>query len=339
MLISRTNRPRVIITMGDPAGIGPELIAKVVASREIERLATFVIIADRRLMEDLFEKPVLKNVFFAEISSDKKIPKIEPGYINVIDPGPALGSIIAGKATNAGAKKALDCIDLAVKLIKDNDDKSFAQAIVTAPVNKAAIAEICHGFMGHTEYLQEAFGVKRTTMVLSGDRLKVIPLTRHIPLKDVASHVTVDEIVGTIAQTVEYRRMVAGKDDAVIGVCALNPHGGENGKIGREEIDLISPAVEKAKKNYARIEGPIPADVAFYKALQGKLDIVIGMYHDQCLAPFKMLEFETGVNMTLGLGCVRTSPDHGTAFDIAGKGIASSGSMEQAVRLAIKAIS
>jgi 4-hydroxythreonine-4-phosphate dehydrogenase len=130
---------------------------------------------------------------------------------------------------------------------------------------------------------------------------------------------------------------VSGKKDPIIGVCALNPHAGENGTIGSEEKEVIEPAILNVKSKYDRIIGPVPADTIFYHALRGKFDIVIGMYHDQCLAPFKMVDFDNGVNMTLGLGCVRTSPDHGTAYDIAGKGIASCESMINAIKLAVRA--
>jgi len=145
-------------------------------------------------------------------------------------------------------------------------------------------------------------------------------------------------ITSTIRQVVKDRRILCGKNDVCIGVSALNPHAGEGGRIGKEEIEIIIPAIEEVKKEYPRILGPLPADVIFHKALQKKIDIVISMYHDQCLAPFKMVDFDNGVNITLGLGFVRTSPDHGTAFDIAGQGTASSGSMQHAIRLAVRAV-
>jgi 4-hydroxythreonine-4-phosphate dehydrogenase len=224
-----------------------------------------------------------------------------------------------------------------VKIVKALPDSRRA-AIVTGPVNKGAIASVSHGFIGHTEYFRDSFPVDHTTMVLAGDRLCVSPVTRHIPVKDVAAKLTPALLSVTIRDIVASMKFLTGKDEPVIGVCALNPHCGEEGNIGREEIDTIAPAVKKAREGYRNIIGPVSADTIFYKALRGDIDIVIAMYHDQALAPFKMLDFDSGVNVTLGLPCIRTSPDHGTAYDIAGRGIASSLSMRNAFKLALRAL-
>jgi 4-hydroxythreonine-4-phosphate dehydrogenase len=177
-----------------------------------------------------------------------------------------------------------------------------------------------------------------TTMALIGNTLCVIPVTRHIPIKDVAKALSINLIYMTLEQVIGERLLISGKRDPKIGVCGLNPHCGEGGKIGCEEIDVIIPAIEKAKNLYPNIAGPLAADVAFYKAIKKEVDIVVSMYHDQGLGPFKTVDFDNGVNMTLGLGHVRTSPDHGTAFDIAGRGIASAESMKNAIRLAVRAL-
>ena len=224
-----------------------------------------------------------------------------------------LAPVEYGCPTEEGAVKTLECIKLACELVRSGEDRR-GRAIVTAPVNKEEISRICPGFIGHTEFLRDTFAVPMTTMVMAGKTLNVAPATRHIPIEEVAGALNIDLIVNTLSQVVDARQLICGKEDAVIGVCALNPHGGEGGKIGREEIDVIIPAVEKAKKNYPDIIGPLSADVAFHKAFHGKMDIVLAMYHDQGLGPFKMIDFDNGVNLTLGLGIIRTSPDHRNSF-------------------------
>ena len=322
--------------MGDPAGIGPEIIVKSMASPDIEGLAVFVIVADSGVMREAFG-PEMAGRF--EVRTPEEVDAgagFCEGRINILDPGGPLGRVDPGKPSDKGARKALECITLAGRLLRSGANGA-GKAMVTAPVDKSFIARMCPGFTGHTEYLQELFSAEMTTMVLIGNTLKVVPVTRHIPVKDISQVLNTDLITGTIEQVIRNRELISGKTSARIGVCALNPHCGEGGRIGREEIDVIMPAVEKIKKVYRDIEGPVSADVAFYKAVKKEIDIVVAMYHDQCLAPFKMVDFDNGVNMTLGLGRVRTSPDHGTAFDIAGRGIASSGSMESAVKLAVRA--
>ena len=320
--------------MGDPSGVGPEVIMKAMTNLSKERFVVFVVVGDEKVM-----RRAARDTFSGKINviGPVECAVLDEDAVNIIDPGPQLGSAEPGKPSEDGARKALSCLDAAVRMIGAPND-GLPGALVTAPVSKEMMAGVCPGFVGHTEYLQDAFSAKMVTMVLTGKHLSVVPVTRHVPLRDVAVRLSEDLITDTLSQVIENRFFVCGKKDARIGVSALNPHGGEGGRIGREEIDIIKPAVEKAKSLYANIEGPVPADVIFYKALRGEIDIVVSMYHDQCLAPFKMVDFAAGVNMTLGLGCVRTSPDHGTAFDIAGKGIASSESMEEAIKIAVRAI-
>jgi len=344
MRIYPRNKPRVFITMGDPSGIGPEVIMKSVASPAVNGLAVFVIVADTGVMERA-SRPAYAGKFKvhplrkADSRSLKRInSEISPegGIIHIVDPGPSLKDVKPGRPTDEGSGKALECLAAAVGLMR-HPPEDMPGAMVTAPVSKEGIARICPGFTGHTEYLHEAGPAKPVTMVMIGETLCVVPVTRHIPLKDVASRLTADLLAETLVQVSENRLLICGKKDAIIGVCALNPHCGEGGSIGREEIDIIVPAIEKARDSCGGIKGPISADVIFYKAMKKEIDIVVSMYHDQCLAPFKMVDFNRGVNMTLGLGYVRTSPGHGTAFDIAGKGIADPGSMERAIEVAVRA--
>lgn len=334
MRISPTNKPQILVTMGDPSGVGPEVIMKSMANLSKERFVVFTVVGDEGVM-----RRAARNVYCGKINVMRpgKSASPEENAVNIIDPGPELGSAEPGKPSEDGARKALSCLDAAVRILRDSED-GLSRALVTAPVSKEMVAGVYPGFVGHTEYLQNAFSAKMVTMVLTGKHLSVVPVTRHIPLREVAGRLSSDLIAETLSQVIDNRFFICGKTDVRIGVSALNPHGGEGGRIGREEIEIIRPAVEKAKRLYAAIEGPVPADVIFYKALRKEIDIVVSMYHDQCLAPFKMVDFATGVNMTLGLGVVRTSPDHGTAFDIAGKGIASSESIEEAIKIAVRAV-
>ena len=336
MRTSPTNKPQILITMGDPSGIGPEVIMKAMASSRLKGLAVFVLLADKKIIQKYSKKYKFK-IAYHSVPNAFGVINLDEKAVNVIDPTEPLKTLKVGTPTKEGAKKALLCIDAAIDLVKNSENTS-RMAIVTAPVSKADIASIHPGFIGHTEYLQDAFNAELVTMVLTGEKLTVAPVTRHIPIKDVPRNLSVNLILDTLKQIIKYRQQLTGKKSPVIAVTALNPHCGERGGIGTEESDIIAPAVMKAKKIYKNVEGPISADVVFYKALQGKADIIVSMYHDQALAPFKMIDFDSGVNMTLGLGCIRTSPDHGTAFDIAGKGKANPESMIRAIELAIRAI-
>ena len=337
MRIFPTNKPQIFISMGDPAGIGPEIIAKALIEPEIRDLAVYVIVGDSDVISGSFERFSNGTDQIVHLTNSREDVILDEDRINILDPDPLLKvPFRAGVPTEEGARKTLDSITFAATMLQ-NDVGFTRKAMVTAPVNKSEIARVSPGFIGHTEYLRDFFAASSITMVLIGEKLCVVPVTRHIPVKDVARALTQDVILENMKNVLRYKKIISGKDEPAIGVCALNPHSGENGTIGREEIDIITPAVEETKKLYSNITGPVPADVAFYKALKGQFDIVIAMYHDQGLGPFKMIDFDNGVNMTLGLGQIRTSPDHGTAYDIAGKDIASAESMGCAISLAVRA--
>ncbi|HAZ10072.1 MAG: 4-hydroxythreonine-4-phosphate dehydrogenase PdxA [Omnitrophica bacterium GWA2_41_15] len=270
------NKLIIIITTGDPKGIGPEVTKKALEDPKIKRLANFFVI-----------KANDKTGFFA--------------------------------------------IEKAVEILK----KYQVDALVTAPVNKEAINKSGIPFQGHTEYLAEATNTKKIAMMLCGGPLKVTTVTRHVPLKKVSSTLTQAKIIEAVRLTDSGLKKYFGIKKPRIGVCALNPHCGEGGTIGWEEQAIIIPAIKKIKRFVPGINGPVSGDVIFYMAYNGKLDAVISMYHDQGLGPLKMVAFEKGVNVTLGLPFIRTSPDHGTAYDIAGKGIADPDSMKEAIKLAV----
>ena len=334
MHISHINKPHLIITMGDPAGIGPEVLVK--AMERIPGLydICIVIIGDIYRLKELHKGKDLPPILIHSINENIVL---KDNVLNVIDPGPTSGLILPGVPVERSATKSLMYLDTAINIVKELF-RLVPIAMVTAPVNKEKIADISPGFIGHTEYLQKAFSRSHVTMCMVGKKFTAIPVTRHIPVKDIAGQVTVNLLFDTLKDVSNGIDMLSLKPDPVVCVCALNPHCGEGGKIGYEEIQTIDPVVKSAKSMFKNIIGPMSSDTVFYKALKGEIDIVIGMYHDQCLAPFKMVEFDTGVNMTLGLGFVRTSPDHGTAYDIAGKDIANPESMFQAIKVALKGI-
>lgn len=223
-------------------------------------------------------------------------------------------------------------IEKAVGILK----KGGAKGLVTAPVNKSAINKTGAPFKGHTEYLAEETNTRKFAMLFYSEFMKVTIVTRHLPLRQVSGSLTKNKIETAISLTGGALKKYFGIPRPRIGVCGLNPHAGEQGLMGSEEKKVIIPAIKNSKKKTPGVLGPLPGDAAFYMAHRGDVDAVVAMYHDQGLAPFKMLAFNRGVNVTLGLPFVRTSPDHGTAYDIAGKGIADPGSMKEAMKLAAR---
>lgn len=293
--------------MGDPHGIGPEVTLKALASPGVKGLADFLIIGDGAVLRR---------------ASKAARCKLFP---NILDVKAAPG--------DGGGMASMRYIDAGLGLLASGE----GSALVTAPINKAAVREAgFSGFQGHTEYLAARTGTKKFAMMFVGKDLKVVPVTRHVPLKRVPDILNPEIIYDTIILTYKYLKEYFRIKSPRIAICGLNPHAGEGGAFGDEEKRLIIPAVKRAGKVLKDVRGPIPSDAVFYDALRKRYDAVVAMYHDQGLAPFKMLYFTTGVNLTLGLPFVRTSPDHGTAFNIAGKGIADPSSMIEAILLACR---
>jgi len=309
----------VAITIGDPFGIGPEIVLKALASRKLRGLANFLIIGDRAVLSSL---PKLLN------TATRANPHISIADLRVISED----RIKLGRQSALSGKASLAYIDYALKLIKDDQ----ADCLVTAPVSKEAISRAGVRFSGHTEYIAKAFKTDKFAMMLMGGPLRVTLVTRHLPLKAVAKAITEEEISDCIELSHAALQRYFGINRPRIGVASLNPHGGEGGSIGKEEERVIKPAVARAKKRFKDITGPVSSEALFYEAFRGKLDCVIAMYHDQGLTPLKMVARDNSVNVTLGLPFVRTSPGHGTAFDIAGKGLANAESMVEAINLAIE---
>ncbi len=302
------------ITIGDPNGLGPELIVRFFNNYKIE--SPVIIIGPEsvlRFYADLFKI----NKFWQKTDS---LDSLNKGIYVFYDkeehfyPTPS-------HPTVEGGKIAIRSIDLACSLIKEKK----IYGLITAPVNKSLIQEAGRkDFFGHTEYLAKRFGLseEEICMHLFSSKLKVSLVTTHIPIKDVSKTLSVEKIIKKLSLTWEYLKKIE-KDPKPIGVCGLNPHAGEDGKIGEEEIKVILPAIKESNKIGIKAKGPFPADTIFNRALKGEFSSILAMYHDQGLAPLKTFFFEECVNITLGLPFIRTSVGHGTGYDIAGKGKAS----------------
>ena len=318
----------IAITMGDPAGIGPEIIAKVFDTGEIFSLCRPVIIGHAGVMKKIVEDLRLS----VSIRSLENLAGADPapGKADVVSIGKVdLASHVWGRPTAASGKAVVEYIRLATELALQRK----VDAIVTAPINKEMMNAAGYAFSGHTELLAHLTDTKNYGMLFVGGGLKLILATIHHALKDVPRLITKDRVLRTI-RLANIAMKEFGVDRPRIGVAALNPHAGEGGLFGHEELNEILPAVIEARGEGIDASDPIPADTLFYKARNDHYDIVVAMYHDQGLAPLKMLAFGNAVNVTVGLPVIRTSVDHGTAYDIAGEGCADPASLLAAVKLA-----
>lgn len=303
--------------MGDPSGVGAEVIIKALSKNKLlSRLAHITVIGDYFIIDKV--KKILKSRFEFSLLDLSNVPSRNFSF---------------GKSDPHSGKASIEYVDKALDILKKGD----ADALVTGPLNKHSVHDAgFKDFEGHTEYLAAKTLTKDFAMMFVGKQLKIALVTRHIAIKDIAKYLTTESVYKTIMITASHLRKFFGIESPKIGVAGLNPHAGDNGLFGDEEARIISPAIKKASNDVKNLYGPIAPDAIFYEAFQGKFDAVIAMYHDQALAPFKTLYFNNGVNLTLGLPFIRTSPDHGTAFDIAGKGIADPASMKEAIILACR---
>lgn len=316
------------ITLGDPGGIGAELIIKVFAEPWFRERFTPVLLGSTKVL----------NVTRKQIESEKfaftpvqDLSAIRPGRLNVLDCMPLPERFEIGKATPEGGKAALAALDTGIAALKNGQ----IQALVTLPLDKSTVALHAPGFKGHTEYLAAAFGVKDNLMLLMDDRLRVGLVTNHLPIKDVAQAITTQGILRKIKMLHATLQRDFAVDKPIIGVMGLNPHAGDDGLIGKEEKEIILPALQQAVNEGIIVQGPFPADGLFASGNFRKFDALLAMYHDQGLIPFKYISGYGGVNYTAGMPVVRTSPDHGTAYDIAGQGIADPASLRYALYAAL----
>ncbi|MCB1646550.1 MAG: 4-hydroxythreonine-4-phosphate dehydrogenase PdxA [Pseudomonadales bacterium] len=323
MLLSKSGSetPLLVCTPGEPAGIGPDILLGCSAS-ETEDL---IVVADPDLIRIRAEQLGISRT----ISVWEPGQQPEPGALNVFHV-PLNEPVIAGHLNPANAAYVLQTLEAAVSLCEAGTTK----AIVTGPVNKAVINEAGIPFTGHTEWLEQRLNANKVVMMLATHGLRVALVTTHLPLRAVADAVTTLLLTEVISILAEDLRRYFGIDDPRIVVLGLNPHAGESGHMGREEIDIIEPVLAQFRDTGLRLTGPLPADTAFNPKVLDHCDAVLAMYHDQGLPVLKFKGFGESVNITLGLPLIRTSVDHGTGLDIAGTGRADSGSLKTAIQFA-----
>jgi 4-hydroxythreonine-4-phosphate dehydrogenase len=325
------DRPRIAITMGDPAGIGPEIIVKALPREDIYQVCRPFVLGDVGLLKRASEGVGPRS--FHVMANPGDISG-EPETIDVLPISDMEGSVTPGKPTAEGGKAMVNYILRAVEMATTGQ----VAAMVTCPISKELMNQVGYGFEGHTELIAYLTHTKDYVMMLAGEKLRVALATIHCPLRDVADTISKERIVKTVSITCRALERDFGIKGPRVAVAALNPHAGESGLFGREDIEIIKPAVEEARDSGLSVEGPLPADTVFYLALKGRFDAVVAMYHDQGLIPLKLLHFSDAVNLTLGLPIVRTSVDHGTAYDIAGKGIADPSSLIAAIQMATRIV-
>lgn len=318
----------IALTMGEPAGIGGELTLRVWLDRQRLGLQPFFVIDDPDNLSALARR-LGWDVPITEIQSPESTAAVFDNALPVLA-NPLVVPASAGKPGPANGEAVLSSIRRAAALAETGE----AAAIVTNPIHKQTLYEAGFAHPGHTEFLAELAGVDRSVMMLLCPELRVVPVTGHVPLSEAIRSLTSDEIVAVGRITAAALGTDFGIDQPRIAVAALNPHAGELGTLGREESEIIVPAVESLKSMGVSITGPAPADTLFHEDARGAYDAALCMYHDQALVPLKTVDFWGGVNVTLGLPFVRTSPDHGTAFDIAGQGRANPASLAAAIRTA-----
>lgn len=313
------------IAMGDPAGIGPEIVAKSWAVRALRSLPQFALVGDPAAVMRVWSGPVeaIHDLREAAGVFDRALPVLAVGDAGPITPGvPEIG----------GARAALQALERSIDLVRSG----AARALVTGPVSKAQLYGIGFNHPGQTEFVADRCGIapEEAVMMLAGPGLRVVPMTVHVPLAQVPSLLSVDLILAKARTTALGLTRDFGIASPRLAIAGLNPHAGEGGAIGREEIDILEPAIAQLRAEGIDATGPFPADTLFHARARTGYDAVLCCYHDQALVPIKTLHFDEGVNMTLGLPIVRTSPDHGTAFGIAGRDQAHPGAMIAAIALA-----
>jgi len=326
--MSDADKPVIGVTMGDPAGIGPEISIKALSKPNIYEICRPVVIGDLKILEKTAEKLNLDVPLEAADSPCKASGKA--GVIDVIDlKNIDIRTFKVGRASADGGRASIEYIEKAVDLALHGE----INAVTTCPINKQAISMAGSPYIGHTEMLGALCGVDAPLLMFWVRGVRIFFLTRHIPLAEAVQSVKKDRIVETVTRIIfELQRI--GLSKPTIAVAALNPHASDRGLIGDEEEREIAPAVEELRSRGFNVVGPVPADAVFHKAFKGSYDAVLSLYHDQGHVAAKTVDFYGTVSVTLGLPFIRTSVDHGTAYDIVGKGIANSKSLEEAVKLA-----
>ena len=322
-----SDSPLIGITMGDPAGIGPEIIVKALADQKIYSLCRPIVLGDPAVLSS--NLPMAEKMSFNIIGNPSEAKSV-PGTIDLVAVSNLERDVQPGSPTVEGGKAMVEYIFKAVEMIQ----KEELEAMVTCPISKALMHQAGHKYDGHTQLISHLTNTDEYVMMLAGERLRVALVTIHCSLKEVPALLSKDTVYKTIAITARALKEDFGIKNARLAVAALNPHAGESGLFGSEEEEIIGPAIKMAGEDGFHVAGPFPADTLFHKAASGQFDAVVAMYHDQGLIPLKLLHFSDAVNVTLGLPIIRTSVDHGTAYDIAGTGQADASSLKEAIKLA-----
>lgn len=323
------NKPVIAITIGDVNSIAPEVIIKALEDNRIIKMMTPVVYGSGKILSYYRKALNIKDFNYYQL---KKIEELSDKKLNVLNLWEETINITMGESTAEGGKYAF----LSIKHAVEDAIAGKIDAIVTAPINKHNIQSEDFKFAGHTEYLTQTAGVEESLMLLVDGGLRVGVVTGHIPINQVAEKVTKEKINKKLTILEKSLKMDFGISKPKIAVMGLNPHAGDNGIIGLEEEEMIKPLIEEWKNKGKLVYGPFPSDGFFGNGEYKKFDAILAMYHDQGLIPFKTLAFSSGVNFTAGLPYVRTSPDHGTAFNITGKDLADETSMRQAMFLAVE---
>jgi len=322
-------RPIIGITMGDPAGVGPEVVVKALSRSETYLGCRPLVIGDSGIMARAARMFAPIPLEINAVTAVEQA-RFQFGCLDVFaPPGLILPEIEPGKVSAAAGEAAARCVETAVKLAL----AGHIHAIATAPLNKDAMNQAGYHYPGHTEMLAELTGTKDYAMMLTGGKLRVLHVSTHVSLQQAIAAVTTERVL-TVIRLADQAMRTLRIENPRIAVAGLNPHAGEGGLFGKEEILCITPAIKQAQEEGIQVAGPLPPDTVFLRASRGEFDAVVAMYHDQGHIPLKMLGFETGVNSTVGLPIIRTSVDHGTAFRRAWQGRANPQSMIEAIELA-----
>lgn len=315
----------IAITMGDSSGVGPEIILHSFKKGELPR--EFIVVGDMNVLEACNE--MLNYTVSLHRVSDSR--ELKPNALNIYDLGMLkTEDLRPGEISKLSGEAALRYVEIATRMALDGR----VDAVVTLPVNKEASRLTEPNFTGHTEYIAKLCGKRRSTLMLASPKAIVSHVTTHVSLRDAIGLIRKQRVLETIRVTSDVLPKL--RTTARIAVAGLNPHAGENGSFGREELDEISPAVKEAQLEGIDVRGPFPPDTIFMELLKGRYDAIVCMYHDQGHIPMKILDFEGATNVTLGLPVIRTSVDHGTAFDIAYKGLAFTSSLRDAAQMALR---
>ncbi len=331
----RPTRPVIALSLGDPGGIGPEVVVKALANPELRQIAHFRVYGVESALAEAAEKAGIDPYWWGVEADERLIASALDQDVVLVRQSDTSG--FSRVHSKVSGELSFQFVESAIRdTQRPAHDPLAASGIVTAPISKKAWSLAGRGkYPGHTELLARRLGARRSAMMFVSPRFKVVLASAHVPLMDVRNVLTIGRVLDTIDLAHE-ACIGLGISRPRIAVCGFNPHAGESGELGDEETRIIEPAISLAQESDFDVRGPFPGDTVFQRALAGEFDLVVAMYHDQGLIPVKLLDWDRAVNVTLGLPTVRTSPDHGTAFDIAGQNKASESSMVEAIRLAIR---